>query len=368
MKIKNFLTCLSLNKVKGYLTLKSLSAIIVPMMITFFMPAWASAYNVQNLPETMTLSEALTIGSADEITRMTVSDTNEGYYIDLDEEDTRAFFEAASGITLTRYINPTPFRGIAVNIYCGQRVNSYYLNSGVQLGLYGSGNYVCYKANDTDTINLMYIMSVYRDRTDKREGEVVHRQDTYDFLKLPSDGWAVAPIQAAAAKNLVPYELTSKYGENITREEFCILLGNLITVAGNYASLNDYMQERGIPYLKNTFVDCYNSDSTIDILYALGVVNGVNEHEFQPDNLLTREQAAKLLCTTAELFKACPRDERIPFIDSASVSGWAKQYVSWASGNWIMNGVGDNRFAPADGYTVQQAIATVSRLYDFINR
>ena len=47
----------------------------------------AHAYNVVDLPENMTFSDALGVFNADEITRITVSDIAEGKYTDLTKDE-----------------------------------------------------------------------------------------------------------------------------------------------------------------------------------------------------------------------------------------------------------------------------------------
>ena len=102
----------------------------------------AHAYNVVDLPENMTFSDALGVFNADEITRITVSDIAEGKYTDLTKDEINEFYSTIQDMTVYRKINPTPFRGISVNIYTNDGVKSYMLNSGLQIGMYGSNNYV----------------------------------------------------------------------------------------------------------------------------------------------------------------------------------------------------------------------------------
>ena len=327
----------------------------------------AHAYNVVNLPETMTLSDAMGIFNVSEITRMTVSDTADGQYVTLTNSDIQDFFNTAMSMTVERRINPTPFRGIAVNVFTNDGVKSYYLNSGIQIGLYGSGNYICYKLDDKDTEQLLYLDSTYKDSTQKQNDAQIYRDTGNDFLKLPAAQWAQPAVREAAAKSLLPYEFTDKYSENITREQFCILLGNMITVHENYISLDAYMFENGGAYLKNYFEDCDGVDNSVNILHALGIVSGRDETHFDPYGTLTREEAATLLCRVAERYRWVGIQTSLSYSDTWSISPWAVFYVTWANENGIMSGVSDIEFAPKGTYTVEQAIVTVARLYNLIN-
>ena len=326
----------------------------------------AHAYNVVNLPESMTLADAMGIFSSDEITRITVSDVSDGRYIELDRSGISKFYNTAQDMTVYRAVNPTPFRGIAVNVYAGDNVKSYYLNSGIQIGLYGSDNYICYKLSDKDTEELLYLDSDYKDAEQKLNGEEIHRQTANDFLKLPQAMWAQSFAREAASKSLLPYEFTNSYSENITREQFCVLLGNLIAVRDNYTTLEAYMADNGGAYLKNYFEDCNGVDNSVNILYALGIVNGRDETHFDPYGTITREEAATLLAKVAERYIWVGTETQLAYDDTASISPWAKFYVTWANEYGIMTGITETEFSPQGNYTVEQAVATVIRLYNLI--
>lgn len=326
----------------------------------------AHAYNVVDLPEEMTLSDAMGIFNADEITRVTISDISNGKYIDISSDEINSFYNTVQNMTVYRTINPTPFRGISINVYTENDVKSYCMTSGIQIGLYGSDNYVCYKLDTSDTEKLLYLDSMYKDETVKQNGEELHRAAANDFLKLPSAPWAQSFAREAASKSLLPYEFTNKYSENITREQFCKLLGNFIAVKENYASLDMYMADKGKPYLKNYFADCDGVDDSVNILYALGVVNGKDGVNFDPYGNITREEAATLLCKVAELYMWVGTNADLTYIDRSDISPWAEFYVKWANENSIMTGITEEEFVPQGAYTVEQAVATIIRLHNLL--
>ena len=51
------------------------------------------------------------------------------------------------------------------------------------------------------------------------------------------------------------------------------------------------------------------------------------------------------------------------FKDSSQLRSWSRDYVNWCYRHGIMEGVGDNKFAPEESYTREQAIVTTLRLY-----
>ena len=326
----------------------------------------AHAYNVVNLPESMTFSDALEIFDASAITGVTVADIENGDYTALSKDEINEFFDTAKNMTVHRTTNPTPFRGIAVNVYSGDSAKTYCLNSGIQIGLFGSSNYICYKLSDEDTEKLLYLDDMYWDEPAKASGETFQRSADRDFLKMPEAPWSRTFVIEAAAKNLLPYEFTKSYGDNITREQFCKLIGNFIAVKENYKSLEAYMTDRGGAYLRNYFEDCNGVDNSVNILYALGVVNGKDSTHFDPHGIITREQAATLLSKAAELYWDIETSEPLRYDDNWSISEWAKVYVAWVNENKVMTGVSDTEFAPQGTYTVEQAIATIVRLYNLL--
>lgn len=342
--------------------MKKLIKILLPIAVLLMTAVSASAYSQVNLPETMTLTEALGVSGANDVIKATVSEPVNNTYIELTDEEIEEFFETASDFELTREINATPFRGTIVNFYTDDGVKSYSLNSGVQIGMFGSVTYICYKADSNDASELLYLDEMLKDAEELKEGAEIHVNRDKDYLKLPKDEWAQTTVKEAASRCLVPYEFINQYTDDITREEFCVLLGNMIRVLGNYATLDDYMAEKGISYSTNGFSDCYDVDESVYMMNALGIVNGKGDGLFDPDGIITREEAATLIYRTAALFRYVYEDDTLYYDDTYKISQWARPYVAWVSDKFIMNGTEGN-FLPQQTYTVQEAITTVNRLF-----
>ncbi len=88
---------------------------------------------------------------------------------------------------------------------------------------------------------------------------------------------------------------------------------------------------------------------------------------FATDASITREQAAAILCRTAEFLgnKTMPTAVRHSYADQNDISDWAESSVACMNVMGIMKGVSDTEFSPKGNYTVEQAIATMIRLYNF---
>ena len=96
---------------------------------------------------------------------------------------------------------------------------------------------------------------------------------------------------------------------------------------------------------------------SVGTLYKQGIINGKAKGIFAPHDFITREEAATILD------RICVYDFR--FHDDEAISEWAKSGVYHMQFIGIMNGVGDDLFAPQDTYTVEQAILTMVRIYDY---
>lgn len=325
----------------------------------------AGAYNVIDLPESMTLDEAMGIFDASEITRATISNYNDRKYVELTREQISEIYGNIKSFSAAREENPMPFRGTALNLYTESGVKSYYVNSGFVLGKYGSANYICYDVSGSNAVYMTNIETIYQESEEKIGSDEVQRISSYDFLKLPSEQWGNAPVNEAAANNLLPYSFTGKYTDNISREEFCTLLSRIICNIGNYASVEDYARDNGISYTIGNFAD--TGSSNVDVLYALGIVSGKGDGIFDPDGTISRQEAAAMLTRTAEKFMYIETWGSLNFSDADNIASWAGYFVLWVSNQSIMNGI-EGRFEPQESISVLQAITSANRTYKVIKK
>lgn len=169
--------------------------------------------------------------------------------------------------------------------------------------------------------------------------------------------WASSEIEEAYQKNLIPDSLVGKdLTEDITRGEFAAVC---IKVYENLTATE------AIPAATNPFTDCQD----IEVLkaYNIGVVNGIYKDMFAPYGLLNRQQAATML---TRVFKrvsmpgwTLTTDDQFPlhytmpapFLDDGDISEYARESVYFMVANNIMNGIGNNLFAPQNITQPQQA-------------
>ena len=162
--------------------------------------------------------------------------------------------------------------------------------------------------------------------------------------------WAEEQVNAAISAKLVPQSLQSKYTQAATRAEFCALAVALYeTAAGE--EITD----------RKTFDD--TKDVNVEKAAAIGVVSGVGDNKFSPDTQLTREQAAVMLSRLADAIGKPLQKQAATFTDNGNIASWAIEGVGQVQAAGIMSGVGENTFAPQDPYTREQSILTIMRLY-----
>ena len=167
--------------------------------------------------------------------------------------------------------------------------------------------------------------------------------------------WAKDSVTKAEKINLIQPGENYNYTAFITREEFCGLIFSYIR---NVAEILDY------PNAVMPFTDTNNAH--IGILNLWGIIKGKSETEFAPNDSLTREEAAVILCRLIN--KIYPdwnaTAQYFDFADSGQISDWAMNDIQAICNMGIMQGVGDNRFAPKGLYTTEQAVATLVRVYN----
>jgi hypothetical protein len=166
-------------------------------------------------------------------------------------------------------------------------------------------------------------------------------------------GWAAEQVNAAIALGLVPVNLQSNYQNPITHAEFTALAVALYeTVTGNEIT------ERA------TFDD--SDDINVQKMGGLGIVSGVGNGYFNPNDTLTREQAAAILVRLANAVGQPLPSSVATFADNNQMSSWATNAAGQIQSAGIMSGTGNNMFSPQAHYTREQSIATILRLGEFV--
>ena len=169
--------------------------------------------------------------------------------------------------------------------------------------------------------------------------------------EMPSP-WAVEQVGEAISAYLISPSFLSGYTHATTRAEFCEL------AVGLYEMTNIGIIGR------RAFSD--TDDIYVQKAASIGVVSGIGDNKFAPDDLITREQAAVMLARLADAIgKPLPKSAAT-FSDNMGISTWAAEAVGQVQAAGIMHGAGNNTFAPNDPYTKEQSITTINRMYNLL--
>lgn len=351
--------------------------------------------------------------SREDITYGTI--VSNGKAADIRDEDLREFLDRYWNFTYyERVISPRDEsvgdEETYIKLWNTDRTKSYviYEDSGVILGTFGEPvefhgeikkNYVWYLPaicngrislySAFDTVKHTYFDKNYEGYFEaQREVTDADKPDkpTTDMLNVNgSSEWAKSEIKRAAAYNLLVYDLTDKYTNDITRKEFCNLAYKTIITSfnpttdsrmGEWGVANSIIEERGLTDTYNAVNYTDYTDDKIKFLSSIGIINGMGDGTFAPDDNITREQAATILYRMTEFLDKIPEVQpgvagypsNYCYTDAESISDWARNAVMTMRKMGIMNGVSENEFSPQGKYTVEQAIATELRLYEYCNK
>ena len=91
-------------------------------------------------------------------------------------------------------------------------------------------------------------------------------------------------------------------------------------------------------------------------MYGLKIVNGFEDGTFRPESVVTRAEFVKMLTAVMGI-----KAEGECGFDDVSASDWYAPFIAAAYNNGLINGVGENTFAPNGKILRQDAAAVVYR-------
>lgn len=161
--------------------------------------------------------------------------------------------------------------------------------------------------------------------------------------------WARGEVALSYAAGIMPQRIVGNYQTDITREEFCEMVVNILP-------------ENLEASREAAFEDCTND--AVKYAYSVGVVNGMSESNFAPEAKATREEMAAMLYRAYKLIApgAAPTGSG-EYPDKALISDWALEPVNFMSESGIMLGDDAGNIMPNKNTTREQAILLVYRAY-----
>lgn len=166
--------------------------------------------------------------------------------------------------------------------------------------------------------------------------------------------WAKAELQLAVSDGLVISDLMNQYNKPITRLEFTRLIVNLHQVDTGIIAA---------PAIMYPFQDTASLD--IAKAYELGLIKGSSTASFNPNGLLSREEAAVIF--QREWMNTHPEyvvpSVGMAFTDSDRIAVWASEAAQFMVSNGLMKGNENNQFEPKGSTTREQAIILMLRSF-----
>ena len=186
--------------------------------------------------------------------------------------------------------------------------------------------------------------------------------------------WAEEEVNAAISIGLVPEEIQSDYQQDITREEFAQLAVTLCMAQLRYVGSPEQFLEDYRRYFRDEAGNAVDavpaefSDATYwgTVASVLGIVQGRGNGTFDPDGLITRQEAAVMAART---YQACSgqavlseSSSRPAYGDAYLFPDWAAESIGWTQYWDVMEGDNYGNFMPQGHLTREQAILIFYRL------
>ncbi len=164
--------------------------------------------------------------------------------------------------------------------------------------------------------------------------------------------WAVPELNKASEYGFITDRIRDNMSGPITREEFCEVVVRLYEKAtGKEATYKD----------SSAFSDTKNPE--IFKAYELGIVYGVGENKFAPEQLITREQIAAMMHRAIKVIKPEADFSTVganAYPDGKDITGYALESVKFMSKNGLMTNISGN-FVPKGTTTREQAVVIAVR-------
>ncbi|CAM4260420.1 family 43 glycosylhydrolase [Paenibacillus endophyticus] len=179
------------------------------------------------------------------------------------------------------------------------------------------------------------------------------------FTDLANAAWAQTSIEALAAREIVNGVGNDKFAPSskVTRAQFITMLMNAFefTDSSTVSSFSDVKE--GTWY--------YNA---VALAQKLGIVKGKTDGSFGVNDEITREEMAVMAYRASKLARVdlSAAGETQQFADQSDIAAYASESVSAMQGAGIVNGKGDDFFAPKDLASRAEAAKIIYSLFNLM--
>ena len=172
------------------------------------------------------------------------------------------------------------------------------------------------------------------------------------FLDVDPDAWYKDAVQFAYDNGLMTGTSATEFAPDVTTTRAMIvsILARLEGVtAADDAGFSD--------------VDDEWFATAVNWAASVGVVNGFEDNTFRPNDAITREQLAAILCNYAAWKgeDVSARPDLSAYSDAAAISSWATDVMRWAVAENLISGVTNDTLQPQGAATRAQVAAVLQR-------
>jgi len=175
-----------------------------------------------------------------------------------------------------------------------------------------------------------------------------------NFEDVAAKHWALSVIQELAAKQIVNGITDTKFApeKKVTRSEFAAMLVKALRLKP--AAVSTAFED--VP--RNAWYS-----EAVAAAYAHGLIKGLSDSRFAPQEQITREQMAIMVMNAYQIsLKTDSSEAVLEFKDSGEISKWAQTSVTEAGSLGLMKGRNGNLFAPKDNASRAEAVQVISNL------
>ena len=187
-------------------------------------------------------------------------------------------------------------------------------------------------------------------------GSVQPTETPFPFTDVPESRWSYPYIQQLYDAGVVSGTSATTFEPTavVTRAQFVTMLAGL-----QGADVSAYTSGRFTDVPANAWYAPY-----VNWAADNGVVYGVSDTEFAPDDEITRQDMAVMLCRYAEQFgiQLGTGTPAVTFTDEADIAGYALPAVQALQRAGVISGMPDGSFRPRDTATREQACVVLCLL------
>ena len=182
-------------------------------------------------------------------------------------------------------------------------------------------------------------------------------EETLPFTDVHTDDWFYNAVKELFDSNIMVGVGQDKFGPSTVLNR-----GMFATILFNMEGKPSASKSAGFTDVSS---DEYYADA-VDWAAENGIVSGMGDGTFQPEQSVTREQMASMLYRYAQYKQnaQAATGSLDGFTDASEVSDWAVEAMTWAVSNNIISGTGDNMLNPQGTATRSEAAQIIAQYHN----